>query len=66
MAYMDDDARADKGWVRNIISFIDRRPDIVAFGGPYIGYSMVEIPGWFKDSYATWTLGDKERPIGQN
>ena len=66
VAYMDDDARADRGWIRNILAFIRRHPDIVAFGGPYRGYSEVQIPKWFKRSYGSWTLGDQERPIGSN
>lgn len=66
VAYMDDDAKADKSWVKNIIAFISRRPEIFAFGGPYRGYSFAKIPEWFKGGYGTWTLGDKERSIEQN
>lgn len=66
VAYMDDDAKADKRWINNIFAFISRHPDIVAFGGPYKGYSLAEIPKWVKEGYGTWSLGDKERPIEQN
>lgn len=66
VAYMDDDAKADKSWVKNIIVFISRHPEVPALGGPYKGYSVTEIPEWFKDGYGTWTLGDKERPIEKN
>jgi GT2 family glycosyltransferase len=64
--HVDYIAKADKRWIRNILAFIFRHPEIIAFGGPYKGYSLVEIPKWFKERYGTWTLGDKERPIEQN
>lgn len=66
VAYIDDDAKADKRWVKNILAFIYRHPEIIAFGGPYYGYSLEKIPEWIKERYGTWTLGDKERPIKQN
>lgn len=66
VAYIDDDAKADKRWVEKIISFASRRPEVVAFGGPYRGFSLVEVPKWYKESFGTWSLGDVERPIEEN
>jgi glycosyltransferase involved in cell wall biosynthesis len=66
VAYIDDDARAESSWVENIIDFTSRHPEIAAFGGPYKGFSLVEVPKWYKDSYGSWTLGEKEKQICQN
>ena len=66
VAYIDDDARAEKKWVENIIGFALRRPDIVAFGGPYKRFVFEEIPKWYKDSYGSCNLGEEERPIAHN
>ena len=66
-AYIDDDARADGRWVENIIAFASKHPDVVAFGGPYKGFSLEEIPEWYKETtYGTKTLGEKQRPIDKN
>lgn len=62
-AYIDDDARADKGWIEGIIDFTKRHPEVVAFGGPYTSFSLVDVPKWYKESYGSWSLGERERPI---
>lgn len=63
VAYIDDDAKAERNWLENVILFIKRCPDVVAFGGPYKGFSMIKKPEWYKESYGSWTLGEEERPI---
>jgi glycosyltransferase involved in cell wall biosynthesis len=63
VAYIDDDARAYKDWVESIIGFTRRRPEVPAFGGPYNGFNLTELPGWYKASYGSWSLGNQERPI---
>jgi glycosyltransferase involved in cell wall biosynthesis len=65
IAFMDDDAKASPDWVERILSFISRRPEVVAFGGPYKSFSLVELPKWYKESYGSWTLGDVEIPIAE-
>lgn len=62
VAYIDDDAKADKQWTENILNFISRYPDIVAFGGPYNSFSLAKLPAWYKESHGIWSLGDEERP----
>ncbi|MEK6531623.1 MAG: glycosyltransferase family A protein [Deltaproteobacteria bacterium] len=62
-AYIDDDARADKDWVREMTEFTKRRPDAVAFGGPYRHFSLAKLPEWCRESYFSWGLGDTERPL---
>lgn len=60
LAYIDDDAKASKVWVKNIIKTIDKiKPDIL--GGPIYPYYSFKKPVWFKDEYATRSKGEKAR-----
>ncbi len=63
VAYIDDDAIANEDWVKEIMNFIKRRPKIVAFGGPYLGYIDGKKPKWLPPEYGDFSLGNKERPI---
>lgn len=63
VAYIDDDALAPPDWVYQIQSFIDRQPNVSAFGGPYTSYSLVAVPDWFPPGYGCHSLGEDERPI---
>jgi len=63
VAYIDDDAISSKDWVKEIIDFIKRYPKIVAFGGPYFGYTNGKKPKWLPPKYGNFSLGDRERPI---
>jgi glycosyltransferase involved in cell wall biosynthesis len=66
VAYIDDDGRAAPTWVDNIIGFTSRRPDIVVFGGPFKGFTLMKLPQWYKESYGEFTLGEEERPLRRN
>lgn len=46
VAYIDDDAIAEPDWVKNILAFIKKHPDVVAFGGPYHSSNESELPTW--------------------
>jgi glycosyltransferase involved in cell wall biosynthesis len=60
LAYIDDDAKAFKDWVKNIIKTLDQiKPDIL--GGPIYPYYPIKKPSWFKDEYATRSNGKKAR-----
>ena len=63
VAYIDDDAIAPSNWVAQINAFIERRPHVLAFGGPYDTFSLVPVPRWFPPEYGSWNLGEEERPI---
>lgn len=63
IAYIDDDAIAHPDWVFQIKSFIERKPDVAAFGGPYDAFSIVPVPEWFPPDYGVLNLGEDERPI---
>jgi len=65
VAYIDDDAKATHNWVEEIHSFICRHPEIQVFGGPYCGFSLVDIPAWFPPGYGTMSLGEIERPLSE-
>lgn len=63
IAYIDDDAFADKDWVKNIAQFINRHPRICAFGGPFDRFAHVSIPDWYPDDFYVFNLGSKTRPL---
>lgn len=63
VAYIDDDAKAKHDWLDQMLSFIERHPEVAAFGGPHEAHTEVAIPLWFPPGYGTMDLGDQERPI---
>ncbi len=72
LAYIDDDAKAPKNWIINIVKTIDNiKPDIL--GGPIYPYYSCKKPVWFKDEYEIRSHGEtakflrgKERLSGSN
>lgn len=71
LAYIDDDAIADKEWIEKIESVIQNNKDIVAFGGPIYPWYNKEKPKWFKDEFVTYSyweqhfqLTEKNCPFG--
>jgi glycosyltransferase involved in cell wall biosynthesis len=34
LAFIDDDATADRGWLTNAVAYLDAHPDVLAVGGP--------------------------------
>lgn len=59
LAYIDDDAIADREWVKNILDAIKTDSSMVAFGGPIYPWYNSEKPKWFKDEFGLHSLGDK-------
>lgn len=59
LAYIDDDAIADKEWLEKIGSTIQNNKDIAAFGGPIYPWYNKEKPKWFKDEFATYSWGEQ-------
>ena len=50
IGYLDDDAQADKAWLKEAESIIqEKNPD--AFGGPIFPYYLTAKPDWFIDDY---------------
>lgn len=50
VAYMDDDAKADKHYIEKAVEIIEKlSPDI--FGGPIFPFYLSEKPDWFLDKY---------------
>lgn len=50
VAFIDDDAKATKGWLEKAVEIIkDKAPKI--FGGPIYPFYLTEKPDWFKDEY---------------
>ena len=63
VAFIDDDAIAGSSWIKEILSFIKRHPNVQAFGGGYSRYSLKPLPEWFPPSYGINNLGNKERVL---
>lgn len=59
LAYIDDDAIADKEWVEKIFSVIQNNKDIAAFGGKILPWYNTEKPKWFKDEFGLHSWGDE-------
>jgi glycosyltransferase involved in cell wall biosynthesis len=65
IAFMDDDAKADKHWLENIVKTITNiKPHIL--GGPIYPFYLTEKPEWFLDKYEIRTKGDKARFLTEN
>lgn len=65
IAYIDDDCKAPKQWLEVAKRIIDQYSPAI-FGGPYYAFYNSPKPKWFKDSYASHTLGEKSHPIGHD
>lgn len=63
VAYIDDDAFADRNWIAEIISFTKKFPTVGIFGGPYKRYFLTPSPHWFPNGYGTLDLGIKIKQI---
>lgn len=63
VAFIDDDAEALPNWLCEIYAFIQRHPEQVAFGGPYVSFSTVSVPDWFPPEYGSKSYGSIERTI---
>lgn len=63
VAYIDDDAIANRDWVREIFNFINKKPGVKVFGGPYYPYFLREKPNWFPESWGKFSLGDEVKKV---
>ncbi len=60
VAYIDDDAKADKHWLRNIVKAIKKtKADVL--GGPIYPFYLTEKPKWFLDKYEIRSHGETAR-----
>jgi glycosyltransferase involved in cell wall biosynthesis len=58
--YLDDDGKASEKWLivaKDIV--LNIAPAV--FGGPYYAYYNSRKPKWFKDSYESYSCGDRPR-----
>lgn len=64
VAYIDDDAIATEGWVKNILIFIKLHPNVVAFGGPYTSSNESTLPTWIPIELTAMEISTRvARPI---
>jgi glycosyltransferase involved in cell wall biosynthesis len=65
VAFMDDDARADKDWLRlGLHCFEHVKPTPFVVGGSIFPFYAAPRPAWFKDEYEIRTWGEKSRFLG--
>jgi glycosyltransferase involved in cell wall biosynthesis len=58
VAFLDDDAIPDEGWIQAIYeNILEHDPDCLC--GPIYPYYTSDKPTWFKDEYEIRSLGDK-------
>jgi len=64
LAYIDDDAKADKSWLEIAKREIHTSTnDIDCLGGPYYPFYTTIKPNWFKDEYEVRGFGDERREL---
>lgn len=62
IAFLDDDAYADKNWLEACVQIIKKiKPAPVAFGGKIMPYYDCPRPLWFRDKYETREFGSRAR-----
>lgn len=62
VAFMDDDAMADKNWLKLALGYFENvKPIPLAIGGRYAPFYISPKPRWFKDKYEVRTWGEKPR-----
>ena len=47
VAYLDDDSKAQPGWLQFITEFFDQHPDAYSVGGKITPYFLTGIPDWY-------------------
>jgi glycosyltransferase involved in cell wall biosynthesis len=67
VAFLDDDAEADPGWLSALLEIYDTVPDTLAVGGKILPIWEVERPAWIGDdrlrSLSLIDWGDESRPL---
>ena len=62
VAFIDDDAIADRDWLKTALHcFEEINPPPIGIGGPILPFYNSPKPAWFKDEYETRTWGDNPR-----
>jgi glycosyltransferase involved in cell wall biosynthesis len=65
VAFMDDDAKAEAGWLERALAlFENSRPSPVAVGGQIRPWYVSPKPSWYKDDYEVRSWGPVARRLG--
>ena len=69
IAFIDDDAFPESGWLRALVEVLQQDNALVA-GGPVEPWFQGELPSWFGDRYlpylAAWDLGTEVHSLSYN
>ena len=63
VAYLDDDAKARTSWLTQASIFHNQYPEVRAFGGGYIGFTVSSKPSWYPPEYGTYLLDSRTRRL---
>jgi glycosyltransferase involved in cell wall biosynthesis len=68
VAFLDDDAEADKHWLSVLLQAYDGNPDIWAVGGKILPiWHTTDRPEWWRDEFLGWLSlvdwGDEPKPL---
>jgi glucosyl-dolichyl phosphate glucuronosyltransferase len=64
VAFMDDDAKAEAGWLERALTLFDKnRPAPVAVGGQIRPWYVSPKPSWYKDDYEVRSWGPDARRL---
>jgi len=64
IAFLDDDAKADKKWLSTALEIIDSKKPAI-FGGPIYPFYLTTKPKWFLDEYEIRKLSNHSRYFNQ-
>ncbi|MCK4744842.1 glycosyltransferase family 2 protein [Candidatus Parcubacteria bacterium] len=65
IAYIDDDAKANKNWLQTAYKIIQEKNPAI-FGGPIYPYYESKKPKWFLDKYETRKISEKGKYLTKN
>lgn len=67
ICFIDDDAYADKDWLKNVLSaFTDNNPEPAVVGGCILPYYNTQKPEWFSDKFEIRAKGSKSRFLSKS
>ena len=67
VAYLDDDSKAQPGWLKYTVDFFDAHPEVWSTGGKIIPEFLTPIPDWYSKYFfglvGNFNLGDHEKQL---
>lgn len=65
--YLDDDSKAQPGWMKYTVDFFDQHPDVWSIGGKITPYFLTGIPNWYSKYFfglvGNFNLGNADKRL---